>query len=379
MPLLFLIVVTGGEAAPPPEPSSALSTCMRCHVRARPWAARRRMHIARWLGRRDARNAGHHALFTTRSLREVLEECLQEATATPVTTDSFYDRLAELESRIATPSEKGEEGDPWAALVARGRDEVPGFERLWSRGDRLPPPADGNRRNAVLALIEALRTPYARLHLQPGETSSFRSTSRIHVGRVLLFFGGVKRDVERSWSLRVLDRLEGAYRLGLQVEGEGLTTPVSGEARIDGVGRLEELKEPTDVDPFPLRQAATFLERGENFRFAPFTFEKTIHVPRKARTARKKAALDVTVRRSEPILVDGEPCVRCSFEVREKPDDMNDAFSLWGEGTLVARPDGVIRRQDVQLKFRVKVLGLSLVRGSLRTTVELIDTKGDRP
>ena len=348
--LLFIVVtrLSAGQT----------SFCTACHASTRSWLQGKGAVLSRWMKEKDPREMGHHFWFD-KDFLSLLKE--QDCAFPPGGEESYYRRLSGL---LESPLDPARKRALLRSLIDRGRREVPGFEDFWSWGEELLHRGELER-ESIHSFVKALQEPYGKLHLQKGEQFSYWSSYRVHVGKVLFIFGGVNKESHTQSRFEVKDRLPEGYEMKTSFGLRGRAPVLHADFSIAPNGDLRSIGSYNPREDHRLKNLARFFERGGGERFGKFSFDKKIFLKRRSNFTRKvvEVRLDVTIDAMEEI--EGKPCLFGSFSLEEKPDGRGDGFSLWGRGRFVHLPRGLVAAQEMALRFRVKLLGIPFVKGSV--------------
>ena len=323
--------------------------CRTCHVSTSSWLQGKAKVLRRWVNEDEPKQLGHHWWFKKETFSSLLK---LRATQKDCDEPSFYRSLARLEDDY--------DGKAWQELMARGQTEVPGFRTIWQQSLRLPHTSE-----SLESAIFAIREPFSKLHFKKGQKFHYHSSHRMHVGKILLFFGGMREFSLSETLFRVINRGENRYEMTTSYGARGKPAPLHAAFTIDAAGTLVSIDKYVPFEDFRLKNLADIFSRGGGNRFGSFSFEKTIFLKKRSRMTRSSVDVVVTINVDGMSTVQDEPCLIGSFTIREKPDGHRDRFTIWGKGRFVHLPNGLVACQETRLKFRIKLFGIPLVKGSV--------------
>ena len=323
--------------------------CQTCHATSSSWLRGKGKILHRWLEENRPKEVGHHWWFKKETFSSLLKLPITNRDSTEV---GFYEQLSLLE----TDYEPGK----WQKLMERGQREIPGFGNLWKRARALP-----LKEQDRTALLLAMREPYSKMHFSQGEEFHYHSSHRMHVGKILLFFGGMREFSLSETLFKVRGVRDMGYEMSTSYGSRGKPAPLHATFTVDRSGTLKSIDSYVPYEDFRLKNLADFFARGGGNRFGKFSFEKTIFLKKRSRMTRSSVDVILTIEIEGMMKVNDEPCLVGSFTIKEKPDGHHDRFNLWGKGRFIHLPDGLVACQETNLKFRIKLFGIPLVKGSV--------------
>jgi len=353
--------------------------CIACHATPSSWLSGRAERLERLAAHRDPLVVGHHwwfrpdalrALATTRPARNLGPGGVVEA-------PSFYETVRRLEDGIARDGGADADLQAWSSLMARGKDDVPGFGSIWQAGCDVVRRAPAVRQVEVRRVADALRRPYTAVHLTEGERLRFDCFQTVHVGRVLLFFGGMRKEYLGEATYGVQRRTADGYDMVTTYGARRKTPPLRAEFRVDDAGDLVSVSSYEPSTDCRLQNLTVFFERGGGRDFGTFSFDKVIYLQRRSRMVREAVRVRVDIQVEGLRTIGGEPCLEGRYHVQSHADSTGDAFALWGDGRFLHLPNGVVACQRSDLKFRIRLLGIPLVKGSVASGMWLLPDDGD--
>lgn len=364
--------------------------CRACHRGTNSWVRGKGAQLRRWLHSRSPTEAGHHWWFEDQVIARLaasrgaqwqgtgtLSSCAEGSRTQGVRNQSshgslgsgsFYGELERLSSLVA-----GEQHLPeWVALMERGAHDVPGFSVFWQHGKELVSLPAQQRNAAARRLAHALCHPYQNMYLRGGDRLTYHTEQSMHVGKILFFFGGGASRFEGRYDLLVREPVDGGYRLFATYARRDGPPQLAVSYRTSPMGQLREIEASKPEGAASLQNLARFFERGGKHGLKPFSFEKTVFLRQRSRLLRNKLAMRVTITIEGIETVDGVACLVGRYVMKKLADSIGDAMWLEGRGRFWHRPDGVVLSQENSSRFRLRLLGIPLVKGSAQGKTWLV-------
>ncbi len=356
--VLFFVVVHICTAKPF---TNETQYCQACHASTKSWLQGKRLTLRSWIKEDEPKTMGHHWWFKKETFTTLAKlRCAHQG----ANGHSFYEQLKIVGERLQErPSE--EPLRQWDELMKQGKKEVPGFRKIWQRGLKLRNLKLNELKDECEAALLAIREPYTKLHLKKGSVFNYHSSHRMHVGRILFFFGGMREKSLSQTLFKVKDYKNKNYSMTTSYGARARPAPLHAAFTIDRAGTLLSIDGYVPYEDYRLKNLADFFSRGGGTEFGTFTFDKIVHLKKRSRMTRSSVAVKVTIKVEGMKIVEDEPCLIGTFTIRERPDGHRDRFTLWGKGKFVHLPNGLVACQETNMKFRVKILGIPFVKGSV--------------
>ena len=258
-------------------------------------------------------------------------------------------------------------------VIARGREEVPIFERIWQFGDQLCS-ADSSL-EVIQAYLELILKPYLQLYLQPQEELIFSSNSNIHIGKVLFIFGGYDAKIQSRFSFsQMRSTLSGSKGIFKHmIESAGMKRSSISDISLSPLGRLEFFVAREGEPSAGTLNLAGFLMRsppGSDFQFKS---SKIIYLGKHRGLNIDRVNMILTFKLGSFILgANKEPILELDFQLNQARDT-SSSFQCSGAGKILLRMDGVVKKLESRTRFSVKFLGLPFVKGLSMDSIELVE------
>ena len=282
----------------------------------------------------------------------------------------FYEELMALrELKVFN----GNTHDRLRDLIAKGRKEVPVFERIWQLGDNLFQQA--NSLESFQVYLDSLLNPYLSLSFDPQEELLFESTSSIRVGKVLFIFGGYDARIQSQFTFSNMNRIPSGFKGVFQhrIESKGNQRSSTSDIILSSLGRLESFAVREGSPSAGTLNLAGFLMRslpGDDFQFRS---SKIIHLGKHRGLSIDQVKMMITFQVGSFISgSSGEPILELDFDLRQAMDKAS-SFQCFGRGKVYLRMDGIVEKLTSATKFSVRLLGLPIVKGISKDSIYLVD------
>ncbi|MBW7874848.1 MAG: hypothetical protein H3C47_02535, partial [Candidatus Cloacimonetes bacterium] len=324
--------------------------------------------------------------------KEDLRALSREATD-EVTYVSWFERLRV--AGVSIPSDAKElamQVREIYRLVEEGSASVPGYLKIWeqARGDlsRLAEPIAEALKNPAdttaihqdqllplhTRLVQQVERPFLALNPELGRTLQYNTETHLTASKIWPVFKGLNI---RSFGSATFVMDPEKYREGkLNIlrfnEKKQIIGTESAMFVWDPRGEVMSLKTPqNNLTPVVQNMVGMFY-RGFGEDLSRLQGEKTIYLGHIKGTRRDRVKLDMKIRPVRLVKDQDLPLLEVEMILMEHPQDRGDSLSLSGKGKVRIAPNGVIANIESEVSFRVKMLGLNLVRGSSKDKIALI-------
>ncbi len=318
---------------------------------------------------------------------------LSEAATEEVSMVSWFDRLRI--AGVSVPEDARElamQVREIYRLVEEGAEAVPGYFKIWeqARGDlsQLAQPIADALKNPDEArkihqdmllplhtrLVQQVERPFLALNPELGRTIQYATETHLTASKVWPVFKGlnIRSSGNATFVMDSQKYREGKLNILRFNEKKQIIGTENAQFVWDPRGEVLSLDSASgNVSPVVQNMAGMFY-RGFGEDLSTLKGEKTIYLGHIKGTRRDRLKLDMTIKPIRLLKEEDMPLLEVEMVLSEHPQDRGDSLSLSGQGKVKIAPNGVIWEIESQVNFRVKMLGLNLVRGASRDKIALV-------
>lgn len=254
-------------------------------------------------------------------------------------------------------------------LIEIGKKEVPKFEIIWNKL-LLHTNAEEFDHSGFKQAYKSLLYPYYYLNLDIQKNARYEATSKINLKKVFLIFGGFRNTITSILSasfsnqLNILD-VKGST--SKKYEFEGIY-----EYKLDDFGVLKSFKNNTNVSNTYLKNLSSAFARPSHQNFEQFTGVKRVYMTPSKFFKKDHLDLQITFNFDQLISDNELPLLKLNFTMKELAKDRKDSLQVYGKGSVLLFPWGVVKDFKTHVKFKFKALGFNLFRGQVQEQLKYI-------
>lgn len=254
-------------------------------------------------------------------------------------------------------------------LIHIGKREVPKFEIIWNKL-LLHTTAGEFDSDGFKKAYRSLLHPYYYLNLDMQNKAKYEATSKVNLKKIFLVFGGFRNTITsvlKASFANDLNILDVKGKTSKKYEFEGLY-----EYKLNDFGALSGFKNKTNVSNTYLKNLSSAFARPNHQKYEEFTGIKRVYMTPSKFFKKDHLDLQITFTYDRFILENDLPLLKLNFTMKELPKNRRDSMQVYGKGSVLMFPWGVVKDYETLVKFKFKALGFNLFRGQVSEQLKYV-------
>lgn len=360
--------------------------CLACHSETRPVHQTRTGVLSIWAKSPYPSEYPGHIWLSQSDLLSLSQGSTGSAT-------SWFQSLSDLIARPVTDAkDMASKVREMYKLLEQGAEEVPAYALLWQEWKRsLVNLADPIARlfqtneNAVQFhddrflptakdYLRKVSQPFLMLDPPRDISLTYQADSHMQASKVWPVFAGLNQKSKSNitYTFASGNSLTGSLSIARLNHDGAIIGNEAGSFSLSEMGAVLKL-DSGGVQPGPnLKNMAALFDRGIGADLRDLRGEKLIYTGRVKGSRRDRLRLVMTLTPQRIYQQNQEVILELAMELKEHAEDRGDALQLSGSGLVSVTRDGLLYQLDSSVQFRVKMAGLSLIKGGSRDTIQRV-------